>query len=181
MFPKAHAVAYAMNAVRVAWYKVYRPIAYYAVFFSVRSDAYDIETMLMGESAIREVLRDIQKRMEGFNKVTSKEEALEPVLEIALEMYLRGYHFSPMSLEKSDAVYFLPDPDDEKGIIPSFNCIDGLGEVVARKIVEQRKIQPFISKEDFVKRTGINNTQMAFMERMGVLDELSNENQLSLF
>ena len=181
MFPKAHAVAYAMNAVRVAWYKVYRPIAYYAVFFSVRSDAYDIETMLMGESAIREVLRDIQKRMEGFNKVTTKEEALEPVLEIALEMYLRGYHFSPMSLEKSDAVYFLPDPDDEKGIIPSFNCIDGLGEVVARKIVEQRKIQPFISKEDFIKRTGINNTQMAFMERMGVLDQLSNENQLSLF
>ena len=67
------------------------------------------------------------------------------------------------------------------GIIPSFSCIDGLGEVVARRIVEERERQPFISREDFGKRTGINTSQLATMERMGVLKELPAENQLSLF
>ena len=181
MFPKAHAVAYAMNAVRVAWYKVHKPIAYYSVFFSIRCDAYEIETMVEGLESIAERLQDIQSRMQSFQKVSTKEESLEPVLEIAMEMYLRGYHFSPMSLEKSDAVYFLPDPDDPLGILPSFACIDGLGEVVARRIVEEREIQPFISREDFGKRTGINTSQIATMERMGVLNGLPAENQLSLF
>ncbi len=181
MFPKAHAVAYAMNAVRVAWYKVHKPLAYYAVFFSIRCDAYEIETMAEGAEAIRERLRDIQKRQDEFQKTSTKEDSLEPVLEIALEMYLRGYHFSPMSLEKSDAVYFLPDPDDPLGIIPSFACIDGLGEVVARRIAEQRSIQSFISREDFSKRTGVNASQLATMERLGVLKDLPAENQLSLF
>ncbi|MBQ6654271.1 MAG: PolC-type DNA polymerase III [Erysipelotrichaceae bacterium] len=181
MFPKAHAVAYAMNAVRVAWYKVHKPSAYYAVFFSIRCDVYEIETMLEGLESIRERLRGIQKRRESYQKITTKEESLEPVLEIALEMYLRGYHFSPMSLMKSDSVMFLPDPEDPMGIIPSFSCIDGLGEVVARRIVEERERQPFISREDFGKRTGINTSQLATMERMGVLKELPAENQLSLF
>ncbi len=181
MFPKAHAVAYAMNAVRVAWYKVHRPQAYYAVFFSVRCDAYDIETMIAGKTAIYNRLTDIQTRIEKGENVSNKEESLEPVLEIALEMTLRGYYFTNISLEKSDALYFTCDKDDPFAIVPSFNCIDGLGDAVANSIVEQRNIRPFISKEDFLKRTSVNNTQCAFMEKMGVLDGLTEENQLSLF
>ncbi|MCR5067003.1 MAG: PolC-type DNA polymerase III [Erysipelotrichaceae bacterium] len=181
MFPKAHAVAYAMNAVRVAWYKVHQPLAYYAVFFSIRCPVYEIETMMEGQEAIIERLRDIQKRIESHQKISTKEEALEPVLEIALEMYLRGYHFSLMSLKKSAAKMFLPDPDDPTGIMPSFSCIDGMGDVVANRIVEEREGMPFISREDFGKRTGVNTNQLATMERLGVLRDLPAENQLSLF
>ena len=102
-------------------------------------------------------------------------------MEIALEMYLRGYHFNNICLTKSQATNFIIDPDDEFGIIPSFSSIDGLGAAVADSIVEQREIQSFISKEDLMKRTSVNNTQLAFLERMGVLDHLAEENQLSLF
>ncbi len=182
MFPKAHAVAYAMNAVRVAWYKVHMPAIYYAVYFSCRCDAYDIETMLKGTDAIYERLKDIQDRMaKGDKSVTNKEESLEPVLEIALEMHLRGYHFNNISLEKSQAKNFIVDPDDENGIIPAFTSIDGLGESVGVSIVEARKKMPFLSKEDILKRTSVNNTQLAFMERIGMLKDLDEENQLSLF
>lgn len=182
MFPKAHAVAYAMNAVRVGWYKVHKPAVYYAVYFSCRCDAYDIETMLKGTDAIYERLKDIQYRMQNPNeKVTKKEEDLETVLEIALEMHLRGYHFNNISLEKSEATYFIVDPDDEYGILPSFNSIDGLGAAVAYSIVEERNKHSFISIEDLLKRTSVNNTQLAFMERIGVFDGLTAENQLSLF
>ncbi len=182
MFPKAHAVAYAMNAVRVGWYKVHQPAVYYAVYFSCRCDAYDIETMLAGTDVIYSRLKDIQDRMQSFDKkVSKKEEDLEPVLEIALEMHLRGYHFNNISLEKSQATHFIVDPDDEYGILPSFTSIDGLGEAVANSIVEQRNKQPFISKEDLLKRTGVNNTQLGFMDRIGILKGLNEENQLSLF
>ena len=181
MFPKAHAVAYAMNAVRVGWYKVHCPAAYYAVFFSIRCDAYDIETMIKGVDAVYERLTQIQTKMASNEKISKKEEDLETVLEIALEMYLRGYHFTNISLQKSQAINFIIDPDDEYGIIPSFNSIDGLGSAVAYSIVQQRDICPFISKEDIIKRTQVNNTQLAFMEKIGVLDGLNDENQLSLF
>lgn len=181
MFPKAHAVAYAMNAVRVAWYKVHQPAAYYAVYFTCRCDAYEIETMLQGKVAIYNRLNEIQDKASSGVKLTKREEDLQLVLEIALEMYLRGYHFNNISLEKSQATHFIIDPDDEFGIIPAFTSIDGLGEAVAYSIVEQRENQKFISKEDLLKRTSVNNTQLANFERMGVLDHLAEENQLSLF
>lgn len=182
MFPKAHAVAYVMMAMRIAYCKVYHPREYYAVFFSCRCDAYDIETMLKGEDAIYERLMAIRdKQANDSRNVTVKENALESTLEMCLEMYLRGYHFNNISLAKSEAVNFIVDPDDDKAIIPSFSSIDGLGANVGISIVEARKNQEFISKEDLMKRTQINNTQMAFMEKIGVLDDLGEENQLSLF
>ncbi len=181
MFPKAHAVAYAMNAVRVGWYKVFHPAAYYAVYFSVRCDAYDIKTMLQGKYAIYNRLKEIQDRVADGIKITKREEDLILVLEIALEMYVRGFHFNNISLEKSQAINFIIDPDDEFGIIPSFASIDGLGAAVAYSIVEQREQQEFISKEDLLKRTSVNNKQLEFLESIGVLDHLTEENQLSLF
>ncbi len=181
MFPKAHAVAYAMNAVRVGWYKVHHPAAYYAVYFSVRCDAYDIKTMLKGKHAIYNRLQGLKERVSSGEEISKREEDLLIVLEIALEMYLRGYHFNNICLDKSQATNFIIDPDDEFGIIPAFTSVDGLGATVANSIVQQREIQSFISKEDLVKRTSINNTQLEFLESIGVLDHLADENQLSLF
>ena len=137
--------------------------------------------MIKGVDAVYERLTQIQTKMASNEKISKKEEDLETVLEIALEMYLRGYHFTNISLQKSQAINFIIDPDDEYGIIPSFNSIDGLGSAVAYSIVQQRDICPFISKEDIMKRTQVNNTQLAFMEKIGVLDGLNDENQLSLF
>ncbi len=182
MFPKAHAVAYVMMAMRIAYCKVYHPREYYAVFFSCRCDAYDIETMLKGEDAIYERLMAIRdKQANDPRNVTVKESALESTLELALEMHLRGYHFSNISLSKSEAVNFIVDPDDDKAIVPSFASIDGVGENVGVSIVEARKEAAFISKEDLQKRTLVNNTQLAFLEKIGVLRDMGEENQLSLF
>ena len=182
MFPKAHAVAYVMNAMRIAWCKVHHPAEYYAIFFSCRCDAYEIETMLKGEDAIHERLEQIRYKMEHDSRnVTDKETWLETTLEVSLEMYLRGYHFSNISLRKSEAVNFIVDPDDPKGVIPSFSSIDGLGENVGESIVEARKERYFFSKEDLQKRTLVNNTQLAFMNRLGILEDMSDEDQVSLF
>lgn len=181
MFPKAHAVAYVMMAMRIAWCKVYYPAEYYAVFFSCRCDAYDIETMLAGPDAVYEKMQDIQNRKANRMEVTNKEEALEDTFEICMEMFLRGFHFSNISLDKSEAVNFIVDPDDRKCIVPSFNAIDGMGENVARSIVTARNEHSFLSKEDLQKRTQINYSQMLFMERIGALDGLSDEDQLTLF
>jgi len=180
MFPKAHAVAYVTMAVRIAWYKVYYPAQYYAVFFSLRCDAYELATMLAGEAAIHQRLYDIQKRMnDGTAKVTSKEEALEPVLEVAQEMYLRGYHFNNLSITKSLGTDFAVDPDDDHGILPAFTAIDGLGANVGNAIVAARQDHPFISQDDFQKRGHVNDTQMGVMKDLGCFEGLSAEDQLT--
>ncbi len=179
MFPKAHAVAYVTMAMRMAYCKVYYPAEFYAVYFSLRCDAYDIETMIKGKQAVYEALQEI-KAKDRFKK-TVKEKALESTFEIALEMYLRGYHFNNISLEKSNASNFIVDPDDDHGIIPSFTSVDGLGVSVANSIVEARNEYEFISKEDLQKRTQLSGTLIQVFERLGVLDGLSEENQLSLF
>ena len=182
MFPKAHAVAYVMMAVRIAWWKVYYPAEYYAAFFSCRCEAYEIETMVKGEEAIRNRLMEIRRKIDtNKNAVSTKEKALEGTLETAWEMYLRGYSFANISLEKSDATRFTVDPDDPKKIVPSFSCVDGLGANVATSVIRAREERPFHSKEDLQKRTILNNTQMATLERMGVLKDLNEEDQLSLF
>ena len=182
MFPKAHAVAYVMMAVRIAWWKVYYPAEYYACFFSCRCDAYDIETMLKGEEAIRTRLQELRKKIDtNKNAVTPKEKALETTLESAWEMTLRGYSFANMSLKKSQATRFIVDPDDPKKIIPSFSSLDGLGGNVAASIIAAREERPFNSREDLQKRTSLNNTQMQNLAKLGVLDELNEEDQLSLF
>lgn len=121
MFPKAHAVAYVMNAVRIAWFKVHMPVYYYCQFFSIRCDAYDIGVMMQGEGAIRERMNGIRAMRDNkTEKPSDKELAIYDTLELALEMVLRGYRFSRISMERSDATEFIPDPEDEKAIIPPF-------------------------------------------------------------
>jgi len=181
MFPKAHAAAYVLSAVRVAWWKLYYPREYYAVYFTTRCDAYDIETMIQGRDSVfakyQSIIEDKQKGV----KISNKEEALISVFEIALEMFERGYHFNNISLEKSDSRNFILDPDDEKGLLPPFTTIDGLGAAVGDSVIEARQQNNFLSKEDVIKRTKLTNTQIDFLSKIGVFENMSERNQLSLF
>lgn len=184
MFPKAHAVAYVMMAIRIAWFKVHQPLYYYCMFFSIRCDAYDIETMIKGENAIRQRMTDINDMMknnETKRDVTKKDKDTYNTLELALEMVLRGYYFENINLMTSTSKEFIVDPQDPKRIIPPFTSIDGLGESVADTVVEARKNGPFLSKEDLGRRTSLSGTLIKKLESMGVLDGLQDENQMSLF
>jgi DNA polymerase-3 subunit alpha (Gram-positive type) len=182
MFPKAHAVAYVMNAVRIAWFKVHHPLYYYCQYFSIRCDAYDIETMIHGEQAIRARMEQIQKaRADKTQKVSDKELAIYDTLELALEMAVRGFHFSNMSITRSDATEFIVDPDSPNAIIPPFTAIDGLGANVGKSIVAARNERAFLSKEDVLRRTQLSKTLLDKMSAMGATEGLDEENQMRLF
>lgn len=182
MFPKAHAVAYVMNAVRIAWFKVHMPAYYYCQYFSIRCDAYDIETMIHGEQAIRAKMEQIQRaRMDKTQSVTDKELAIYDTLELALEMCLRGYRFTNLSITRSQATEFMVDPEDEKAIIPPFTSLDGLGANVGKSIVAAREEREFLSKEDILKRTQISKTLLDRLSALGATEGLDEENQMTLF
>jgi DNA polymerase III subunit alpha, Gram-positive type len=141
MFPKAHAVAYVLMAVRVAYYKLYHPLDYYISFLTLRANAYDIDAMLGGTHKILERLNHIQHRLSDNNQknqVTNKERELITSLEVSLEMCLRGYRFSNLSVNNSHASVFIKDPNDPKALIPPFIVLEGLGENVGRSIMEAR-------------------------------------------
>lgn len=182
MFPKAHAVAYVMMAVRIAWFKVHMPVYYYCMFFSIRCDAYDISTMIAGEEAIRQRMSDIKRaREDKTQKVSDKENAIYDTLELALEMSLRGFRFSNLSINRSAATEFTVDPEDEKAIIPPFTSLDGLGANVGKSIVEAREQRAFLSKEDLLKRTQLSKTLADKLDQMGAMEGLDEENQMRLF
>ena len=177
MFPKAHATAYVMMGYRVAWYKVYYPLYYYMNYFSIRCDDFDINAMIGGKEGIKRRIAEIQAK--GF-EATNKEKNTLDVLNVALEMVERGFGFKNINLEKSDGTFFTMD-EDKKNIYFPFRALDGLGDSVAYKIIEERKIKPFLSIEDFQFRCKVNNTTIDKLKALGVLDNLNESNQLSLF
>ena len=180
MFPKAHAVAYVLSAIRVAWWKVYYPREYYAVYFSTRCDFYEIDTLIQGKDAIMARREEIT-RLRAERSASNKDEGLWDVFEIALEMIERGFHFSPISLEYSQASKFILDPNDDHALIPPFSAIDALGDAVAKTVIEAREKGPFLSKEDVIKRTKLNNSHIKTLTKMGVFNGMQERNQLSLF
>ncbi len=184
MFPKAHAVAYVMMAIRIAWYKVHEPWNFYIQFFSLRCDAYEIETMTQGLEAVRARMQDIETRQQNRNTenpVTNKEKALLTTLEVCEELYARGYSIGNVDLYKSQAKNFCVDENDTHVIIPPFTVIDGLGGSVAESVVEARKNGEFLSQEDIMKRTQLSSTHIKKLEKMGCLAGIQERNQLSLF
>lgn len=181
MFPKGHATAYVMMAVRVGYFKVYYPLEFYATFFSVRSDQWDIETMIKGKQAIIKRLDELKAKSKSkFEKLTPKEDAILKTLQVAVEMVQRGYKFENLDLYKSDAKNFVVNHEN-KSLIPPFVVIDGLGESAAFSVIEARKEGHFTSKEDLLRRTKLNGTNVKDLESLGVLDELNESDQLSLF
>ncbi|NEX77688.1 PolC-type DNA polymerase III [Bacillus thermocopriae] len=175
MFPKAHAAAYVLMAVRIAYFKVHMPLYYYAAYFTVRAEDFDIETMSRGSEAIRAKIEEINaKGLEASNK----EKNLLTVLEIALEMTERGFSFQNYDLYKSAASEFIIEGNS---LIPPFDSIPGLGTNAALNIVKAREEGEFLSKEDLQQRGKVSKTIMEYLEKQGCLKSLPEQNQLSLF
>ncbi|MBR1376211.1 MAG: PolC-type DNA polymerase III [Bacilli bacterium] len=179
MFPKAHATAYVTSAFRIAWFKVHMPIYYYAAYFSIRCEQFDIASMIQGEDAIRRRIDELEAKI-ADKKASNKETQICDVLYSCLEMTARGFHFENVDINKSDAKYFKVT-EDEKGLIIPFSAIDGLGDAVATSIVKQRNKSPFISIEDLNNRTSISGTIVEYMKISGMLGDMPESNQLSLF
>lgn len=179
LFPKAHATAYVIMALRIGWFKVHRPIYYYAVYFSVRAKEYDAEIFALGKNAIRNKIQEIEKKIQNHD-VTNKEENLLDELRIALEMVLRGFTFKQIDINKSLATDFVIAEDKESLYLP-FVTIPSLGEAVAKSIVDARNVRPFSSKKDVERRTSINKTQFAKLQLLGVFDELPDDDENTLF
>ena len=178
MFPKAHATAYVIMALRIGWFKVHRPIFYYAAYFSKRAKRLDAEIFALGKNAIRNKINEIETMIKNKSKdVTDKDKDLLTELHLALEMVLRGYKFRQIDLDKSQAVDFTIG-DDLKSLYLPFIAIDSLGETVAKSIEEARKQAPFTSKKDFESRTSVNKTQYAKMHTLGVFDNLPENDTL---
>ena len=178
MFPKAHATAYVIMALRIGWFKVHRPIYYYAAYFSKRAKRLDAEIFAAGKNAIRNKINEIETMIKNKSKdLTEKDKDLLTELHIALEMVLRGYSFRQIDLDKSKAVDFTID-EDRKSLYLPFIAIDSLGETVAKSIEDARNQAPFTSKKDFESRTSINKTQYAKMHTLGVFDNLPEDDTL---
>jgi DNA polymerase III subunit alpha, Gram-positive type len=175
MFPKAHAAAYVLMAVRIAYFKVHHPLLYYASYFTVRAEDFDLDAMVKGSAAIRKRIEEINAK--GLD-ASAKEKSLLTVLEIALEMCERGFSFKNIDLYRSQATEFVIDGNS---LIPPFNAIPGLGTNVALNIVRAREEGEFLSKEDLQQRGKVSKTLIEYLESRGCLDSLPDHNQLSLF
>jgi DNA polymerase III subunit alpha, Gram-positive type len=181
LFPKAHAVAYVTMAVRVAYFKVHHPLAYYATYFTLRSKQYDYELMLADSKTIYQQLQRYKRqKSELKKKLTPKEADLEVTLMNVLEMKERGYQILPIDLTKSEADRFIID-EARMGLIPPFSVIDGIGLSAAVSIVEARKDRPFMSAKDLANRSKLSTTNIEKLKTFGVLKAIEAEETVSLF
>lgn len=175
MFPRAHAAAYVLMALRIAYFKVYFPVLYYTAYFSVRATNFDIVAMSRGLNSTKARIEEI-KHM--GNDASAKDKDLLTVLEIANEALERGLKFSMVDLYKSDSEQWIIDGQT---LIAPFNVVPGLGDNVAKRIVAARAEGEFLSKEDLAQRAGISKSLMEFFEENGVLTGMPDQNQLALF
>lgn len=173
MFPRAHAAAYVMMSFRVAYFKVHHPLAYYAVYFTVRADTFDIEKSLGGAEKVLKNLNEL-KALDSLD-VKQKEQVI--ILELVYEMNLRGIELLPIDLYKSKATRFTIE--DGK-LRPPFNSIAGLGDNAARQLEEGGKAGRYLSREELVKRTKLNNTLLEKLDALGCLEDLPKSDQVSL-
>ncbi len=175
MFPKAHAAAYAMSAIRLCWYKIYYPMEFYAAFLTVAPGGFDAEIVGKGYGGVCDAIREIEEK--GM-EASAKENEMVSTLQLVREALARGIAFLPVDLRRSDAKAFLPE--DGKIRMP-FNSLGGLGDTAAAKIVEVRQTHDIYSVEDLRQYTGISKAVIEILRRNGVLDSLMETNQFSLF
>ena len=175
MFPKAHAAAYVMMAWRIAYCKINYPLAYYAAFFSIRASAFSYELMCRGQEYLENVMADYKRRSDTLSK---KEQDTYRDMRIVQEMYARGYEFVPIDIFTAQSRLFRIV---DGRLMPSINSIDGVGQQVADAIVEAAKDGPFLSKDDFRQRTKASKTIVDLMDELGLLGDLPESNQISLF
>ena len=173
MFPKAHATAYVLMALRIAWFKVYSPLLFYSAWFSKRANAHEIETYVAGPFAIVERIRALVAKPK--NARTAKEDDLITALRVALEMTKRGFKFLPIDINKSEATIF---KIEENGLRIPFTAEDGLGEAVAYTIIDARNERPFTSKKDIKNRTKLSQTLFDKFNLARVFGNLPDQDKL---
>ena len=175
MFPKAHAAAYVMMAWRIAYCKVNYPLAYYCAYFSIRASAFSYEIMCQGQQHLEATMADYRKRSDTL---TNKEQDALKDMRIVQEMYARGFEFEKLDIFRAHSRNF--QIVDGK-VMPSLSSIDGLGEKAADAIMEAAKDGPFLSKDDFRSRTKVSKTVIDMMSDLGLLGDIPESNQISLF
>lgn len=177
MFPKAHACAYVMMAFRIAYFKIYYPLAYYAAYFGIRATAFNYEMMCLGKEVLEKNMREIKRRVDDHT-ASQKDESTYDDMKIVQEMYARGYTFTPIDIFKAKAHSF--QIVDGK-LMASLDSIEGVGENAADQIAEACKDGPFLSKDDFRTRCKISQTTADLMGDLGLLGDIPESNQISIF
>ncbi|SHE93187.1 DNA polymerase-3 subunit alpha [Caldanaerobius fijiensis DSM 17918] len=175
MFPKAHAAAYVMMAFRIAYFKVHYPKEFYATYFTVRADDFDADIVVKGEEEIRRVISQLNNK---GNEMTPKEKNMLTILEVALEMYMRGIKLYPVDIYESDAVKFIVKED---GLLAPLNSLAGLGLAAAQNIVKARSEGRFVSIEDLRERAKLSRNVIEILMKHGCLKGMPETSQLSLF
>ncbi len=175
MFPKAHAAAYVTMSFRIAYFKLYHPEAFYASYFTTKWSDFNADLIVKGANVIKSKIKELEQK--GL-AATAKEKNELTVLEVALEMYARGFAFVKVDLYKSDSDKFLLNKD---GIMPPLKALEGVGENAAKKIHEEREIAPFISIEDLISRGKATRPVIEALKNHGCLDNMPQSNQISLF
>jgi len=174
MFPRGHAVAYVTMGLRVAWYKVYRPLAYYAAYFTIRADGFDAGTMILSPASLRDRLREYDARDEKLN---AKEKLEQNALHMILEMQERGIQLLPVDLYRSDKQRFLPEGGDLRC---PFLSVSGFPEAAADGILQARAT-PFLSVEDLKMRGKIGAAAVEQLKGQGALEGLAATSQVDMF
>ena len=175
MFPKAHAAAYVMMAFRIAYCKVYYPLAYYAAYFSIRASAFSYELMCQGKEKLEFYMNDYKRRSDSLSK---KEQDTLKDMKIVQEMYARGFEFLPLDIYRAKATKF--QIIDGK-LMPPLSSIEGMGDKAADAVEMAAADGPYLSKDDFRQRTKVSKTVIDFMADLGMFGDLPETNQLSLF
>ena len=175
MFPKAHAAAYVTAAIRVGWYKVYRPIEFYCAYFTARPDDVDVDTILKGKDAVKAYIRNI--KLKG-KEATKKELDVYENMLIFNEMFERGLEVLPIDLHKSHARKYLVE--DGKMRLP-FGALGGVGGKAADALYEAAQSGNYLSKQEFQTMAGVSKTIIETLSNMGVFDDLPETNQMTLF
>ena len=174
MFPKAHAAAYDMSAIRLGWYKVHRPLAFYCAMFTVQPNGFDGELVMRGKRAVQEYILDIDKR---GNEAQPKEQQSLPVLQLINEAMARGIRFLPVDLTHSSDREYLPESG---GIRMPFSALAGVGDNAAANIVAAREEEPFFSVEDLQTRAKLTKAVVDILRQCRVLDGLDETDQMTI-
>jgi len=177
MFPKAHATAYVIMALRIGWFKVHRPLFYYAAYFSRRANAFDIDSMAQGYSSINLKIKELEEKINN-KQATNKDLDVFNSLLLALEMTSRGFTFQQIDIFKSDWRDFLVEGNS---LIIPFKAMDSLGEATAKSITDARDETAFTSKKDVIKRTRINSTLYEKLYQIEAFKDLPEDDQIGLF
>ncbi len=176
MFPKAHAAAYVMMALRIAYCKVFYPLAYYCAYFSIRASGFNYELMCLGKEELERNMDEYEKK----EKMSAKEEDVYRDMRIVQEMYARGFSFTPIDIYKAQSTRFMIM--DDRHLMPSLTSIDGMGTIAADTVVEAVKTgRPFTSLDNFRQRTKVSQTLIDKMQKLHILDGLPADDQFSLF